>query len=49
MIKFKMLANATLTAVSQWIGTILHTERLPVRSLVRAHALVADQVPGWGV
>ena len=29
-------------------GIILQTERLPVGFLVRAHAWVVGQVPGWG-
>ena len=39
--------GAALTGVTQ-LGSILQNERLLVRFLVRAHALVEGLVPGWG-
>ena len=39
--------SIALTGVIQWVGITLKTKRLLVQFLVRAHAWVVGQVPGW--
>ena len=50
-LRAKMIANKSYTALAKWRSwwsTVLHTKRLQVRSLVRAHTYVVGLLHGWG-